>query len=140
MSVDTPLGTRAVLRTIEAGETARCAGCGEFIRFTARNRKVRKVVCNVYEGGVWAKVDQFHCGCYLERGEPYGEASDAPRNPIGGNRQTIVSAHCLSIIKGTEGNVQGLCRCQCFSEEGPDQDAIRTAYDEHVRDADPVLF
>jgi hypothetical protein len=35
--------------------------------------QLRQVICNVYEDGVWQRVEHFHADCYLEASEPYGE-------------------------------------------------------------------
>lgn len=66
-------GTRAVLRPIAAGQTSYCAGCDKRISFQARvgRGKLVKVVCNIYEDGVWSRTEQFHTQCYDGRyGEP----------------------------------------------------------------------
>jgi DNA-directed RNA polymerase subunit RPC12/RpoP len=65
--------SRAVSRLIEAGSVAECPHCGERVKFRARHRD-RQVICNVYEDGVWQRVEQYHEACYTEAGEPYGEA------------------------------------------------------------------
>ena len=66
--------SRAVDRLIEAGSTAECPHCGERVKFRARHRD-RQIICNVYDDGVWQRVEQFHAECYTEAGEPYGEPS-----------------------------------------------------------------
>ena len=66
--------SRAVTRLIEAGCTADCPYCLERVKFRARHRD-QQVICNVYENGVWQRVEQYHEACYTEAGEPYGEAS-----------------------------------------------------------------
>lgn len=64
--------SRAVLRLIEAGCSADCPHCGERVKFRARHRD-QQVICNVYEDGVWQRVEQYHVDCYTEAGQPYGE-------------------------------------------------------------------
>jgi len=64
--------SRAVERTIEAGNTALCAYCGEPVKFVAR-AKLHQVIANVYVDGVWDRVEHFHSECYVRAGSPYGE-------------------------------------------------------------------
>jgi hypothetical protein len=33
------------------------------------------VIANVYENGVWARVEHYHADCYAEAGAPYGAPS-----------------------------------------------------------------
>ena len=68
------LGSRAVTRPIEAGNSAFCAACGEAVKFVARARG-HQVIANVYEKGVWNRVEHYHLECYEEAGEPYGHAA-----------------------------------------------------------------
>lgn len=63
--------SRAVKRIIEPGDTTPCAHCGERVKFQARLTRYR-VICNVYEGDVWRRVEHFHLECYTEAGEPHG--------------------------------------------------------------------
>jgi hypothetical protein len=65
--------SRAVLRPIEAGNTAGCAACGAPVRFVARARSFQ-VIANVYVRGVWDRVEHYHFECYEEIGSPYGAA------------------------------------------------------------------
>lgn len=69
--------SRAVLRLIEAGSIAECPHCGERVKFRARHRD-QQVICNVYEGGVWKRVEQYHEHCYEEADKPHGEAIHKP--------------------------------------------------------------
>jgi|GEM_PF-1576823 len=64
--------SRAVLRLIEAGSTADCPHCLETVSFKARQRDMQ-VICNIYNNGVWEKVEQFHKDCYKEANNPYGK-------------------------------------------------------------------
>jgi hypothetical protein len=68
--------SRAVLRPIEAGNFAECAHCGERVKFQAKVRK-QQVICNVYIGGRWDRVEHFHSECYEAGGEPYGSPNAA---------------------------------------------------------------
>lgn len=68
------LGTRAVLRRIEAGELALCAGCEAQVKFRAKVR-TQRVVANVYDGARWDRVEIWHPFCYEQAGEPYGRAA-----------------------------------------------------------------
>jgi hypothetical protein len=63
--------SRAVLRTIEAGNSAGCAGCGEPVKFKAKVRSYQ-VICNVYVAGRWDRVEHYHAACYEAAGAPYG--------------------------------------------------------------------
>lgn len=69
--------SRAVLRDIEPGSTVECARCDERIKFRAKLR-LKQVICNVYEHGVWSRVEHFHDGCYEEAGEPHGPVDTTP--------------------------------------------------------------
>ena len=65
--------SRAVLRTVEAGNSAICISCGEPVKFAAKTRR-HQVICNVYENGVWNRVEHYHSECYETSGEPHGSA------------------------------------------------------------------
>jgi len=65
--------SRAVLRLIEAGSVAECPQCGDRVKFRARHRD-QQVICNVYDNGVWQRVEQYHQECYDEADSPYGDA------------------------------------------------------------------
>lgn len=72
--------SRAVIRTVEAGNSAMCVTCGAQVKFVAR-AQLKQVIANVYEAGVWKRVEHYHAGCYTEANEPYGPAEPpAPRN------------------------------------------------------------
>lgn len=64
--------SRAVLRTIEPGSSVDCQECGERVKFQARQR-LMQMICNVYEDGVWQRVEHFHAECYEKAGRPYGD-------------------------------------------------------------------
>lgn len=68
------LGSRAVLRVVEAGTSATCAACGQQVKFSARDKR-RQVICNVYVRGRWNRVEHYHAECYEAAGEPYGTAA-----------------------------------------------------------------
>jgi hypothetical protein len=42
------------------------------VKFIARLNG-RQVIANVYEGGVWKRVEHFHFECYTDAGSPYGD-------------------------------------------------------------------
>ena len=66
--------SRAVTRLIEAGSMTECEHCGERVKFRARHRDMQ-VICNVYDKGVWLRVEQYHLECYGEADSPHGEAT-----------------------------------------------------------------
>lgn len=71
--------SRAVIRTVEAGNSAMCSHCGAQVKFVAR-AQLKQVIANVYEDGVWKRVEHFHADCYDEADAPYGVAEPpAPR-------------------------------------------------------------
>ncbi len=64
--------SRAVSRTVEAGNAAYCAVCDELIKFQARVR-AEQIICNVYVKNRWDRVEHYHPECYATAGAPYGE-------------------------------------------------------------------
>jgi hypothetical protein len=44
------------------------------VKFVAR-AQLKQVIANVYEDGVWKRVEHFHEDCYGEADEPYGPAA-----------------------------------------------------------------
>jgi hypothetical protein len=65
------LGSRAVLRRVEAGSMAICQTCDEQVKFAAKQQRAQ-VIANVYVDGRWHRVEHFHAECYELAGEPYG--------------------------------------------------------------------
>jgi hypothetical protein len=65
--------SRAVLRRVEAGNTASCAHCGQPVKFTAKAQR-QQVIANVYVGARWDRVEHYHDECYAEADAPYGPA------------------------------------------------------------------
>ena len=63
--------SRAVLRPIDAGNSAYCAHCDLLVKFQARVR-ANQVICNVYIKGKWDRVEHYHEECYDEAKAPYG--------------------------------------------------------------------
>ncbi len=63
--------SRAVLRTIEPGNSAICPVCDQQVKFQARTQG-KQIICNVYQDGRWQRVEQYHLACYDEAAEPYG--------------------------------------------------------------------
>ena len=74
MATKTVWKSRAVLRNVEAGNSALCAACGEPVKFAAKLRR-QQVICNVYVKGKWDRVEHYHSECYAEAGEPYGSVA-----------------------------------------------------------------
>lgn len=66
--------SRAVLRAVEAGNSAVCAKCGEPVKFKAKLR-LMQVIANVYVNGAWNRVEHYHDTCYENAGRPYGSAA-----------------------------------------------------------------
>ncbi|HEC10835.1 MAG TPA: hypothetical protein ENI86_14905 [Acidimicrobiales bacterium] len=63
--------SRAVIRSIDAGNSAYCAHCDELIKFRAKVR-AQQVICNVYVKGKWDRVEHFHLECYTLADSPFG--------------------------------------------------------------------
>ena len=74
-STDKRWTSRAVCRTVDAGNSAYCAVCDELIKFRARIR-AEQIICNVYVKNRWDRVEHYHPDCYAEAGAPYGEPKD----------------------------------------------------------------
>lgn len=64
--------SRAVLRRVEAGNSASCASCSEPVKFAAKAQR-QQVIANVYTEGKWDRVEHFHAECYEAAEGPYGE-------------------------------------------------------------------
>jgi hypothetical protein len=71
---NTLISSRAVERSIEAGNSAICTYCREPVKFVARAH-LRQVIANVYVDGTWDRVEHFHSECYESAHQPYGEPS-----------------------------------------------------------------
>jgi hypothetical protein len=71
------LGSRAVERLVEPGNSAVCARCSTPVKFVAK-AQLRQVIANVYVGNTWDRVEHYHADCYQEAGEPYGTAALPP--------------------------------------------------------------
>jgi len=67
--------SRAVVRPVDAGNSAYCAVCGELIKFRARVR-AEQIICNVYVKNKWDRVEHYHPDCYQTAEVPYGEPGD----------------------------------------------------------------
>ena len=65
------LGSRAVLRRVEAGNLAICTHCGEQVKFAAKQNR-QQVIANVYVDAKWARVEHFHAECYDLADMPFG--------------------------------------------------------------------
>lgn len=74
------LGTRAVQRPVQQGSSVYCESCDDQIKFippAGRKNALHSsvvVICNVYEGDRWDRVESFHLDCYEEAAEPHGTA------------------------------------------------------------------
>ena len=66
--------SRAIIKLIEAGSAAECPHCLDRVKFRARHRD-QQVICNVYDNGVWKRVEQYHLECYHDADSPHGEAT-----------------------------------------------------------------
>lgn len=64
--------SRAVRRTVDAGNSAYCAQCGELIKFRAKVR-ANQIICNVYVKNKWDRVEHYHEECYDEAKRPFGD-------------------------------------------------------------------
>lgn len=73
----TRTSTRAVLRDVEPGSTIDCTYCGERVKFQAKMHH-KQVICNVYEGPKWDRVEHFHEPCYHQAGDPHGPVDTRP--------------------------------------------------------------
>ena len=72
-----PSQSRAVLRLVEGGNSAYCAGCDVHIAFRSpMHGKREQVICNVYEVGRWQRVEHWHFACYLRAGYPHGHPKE----------------------------------------------------------------
>ena len=67
--------SRACTRTVAAGNSAYCAVCEELIKFRARIR-ADQIICNVYAGNKWDRVEHYHPDCYKKAKSPYGAPAD----------------------------------------------------------------
>ena len=67
--------SRAVTRTVDAGNSAYCAVCEELIKFRARIRD-EQIICDVYVSNKWDRVEHYHPRCYKKAKSPYGAPAD----------------------------------------------------------------
>lgn len=40
--------------------------------------RLKQVICNVYEGDRWDRVEHYHTECYERADEPHGEVDTTP--------------------------------------------------------------
>ncbi len=78
MTLHSTFTSRAVTRLIEAGNTATCTVCRLPVKFRAKCR-LMQVIANVYDNGVWTRVEHYHPDCYENAGQPYGPAAMTSR-------------------------------------------------------------
>ncbi len=69
--------SRAVLRDVEPGSSVDCMHCGDRVKFQAKVRN-KQVICNVYDQGVWVRVEHFHDACYTKAKKPHGAVDRTP--------------------------------------------------------------
>jgi len=74
MTLQSTFSSRAVTRLIEAGNTATCTACRLPVKFRSKSR-LMQVIANVYNDGVWTRVEHYHVDCYENTDQPYGAAS-----------------------------------------------------------------
>ena len=67
--------SRAVQRVVQPGSWVECTSCHEQVKFKVRAQNMQ-VICNVYDEGVWTRVEHYHADCYDEAGQPYGTPED----------------------------------------------------------------
>lgn len=63
--------SRGVKRKVTPGEGNQCTACKEAIRFSAK-LLTHQIIANVYEDGMWRRVEHYHDNCYETVGLPYG--------------------------------------------------------------------
>ena len=66
-----------MLRDVEPGSSVDCIHCGERVKFQAKVRN-KQVICNVYERGVWLRVEHYHDNCYAKAKRPHGPVDKTP--------------------------------------------------------------
>jgi len=57
MATQTKQGTRAVVRTVDAGSSAICVHCEQQVKFSAKVKRFQ-VICNVYVKGAFLRRTQ----------------------------------------------------------------------------------
>ncbi len=87
----TVMGSCAVRMPMDGGTMYECDAewCEDKIKFMAKALAAKSlhsagvVICNVYEGDRWDRMECYHPDCYVGVGEPYGDVlSEAPTEPI----------------------------------------------------------
>ena len=63
--------SRAARRSVDAGNSAYCAHCGELIKFRAKIRAYQ-IICNIYVKNKWDRVEHYHEECYDKADAPFG--------------------------------------------------------------------
>ncbi len=48
-----------------------CVHCRAQVKFAARVQ-LKQVIANVYDKGVWQRVEHYHADCYEQAEKPYG--------------------------------------------------------------------
>lgn len=55
--------SRAVHRRIAPGLRAVCEACEKPVKYEAKKHTFQ-VIANVYEDGIWVRVEHYHAACY----------------------------------------------------------------------------
>ena len=90
--------SRAIVRFIEAGNSAVCASCDTAVQFKARV-KMQQVICNVYVDGRWDRVEHFHRECYDTAKQPYGTPDES--QPLRPKNRAAATAAATTADKAT---------------------------------------
>jgi hypothetical protein len=91
MAQTTDMGTRAAIRTVDAGSASTCAFCDQQVKFSAKVKR-HQVICNVYVKGKWNRVEHYHYECYVEAGSQHGDVDPTQVPPPRRVQQAIAAA------------------------------------------------
>jgi hypothetical protein len=91
MATQTASNTRAAIRTVDAGSSAMCAFCDQQVKFSAKVKR-HQVICNVYIGAKWNRVEHYHYECYVEAGSQHGDVDPTQVPPPRRVQQAIAAA------------------------------------------------
>jgi hypothetical protein len=67
-----PNQTRAVLRPITIGASAKCENCDKTLRGNFKYRP-QQIIVNIFRRGKWKATKHYCPVCYDKLGRPYGE-------------------------------------------------------------------
>lgn len=68
------------MRSIDAGSATICVTCDQQVKFSAKVKR-QQVICNVYVGGRWDRVEHYHLECYEAAGQPHGAPDPSGQQP-----------------------------------------------------------